>query len=179
MWMSDYPPEEEQKIIRQVKEKIEAATGVAPRGWLGPSGAETFNTPDHLAAEGFDYVCDWTSDDQPLPIRVRSGRLIAVPYRAVNDLPTFTTQHHTPDQYFQSVCDHFDTLYQDGAHNGTVMAMSLHPYIIGQPSRIKYLDNALDYNCSHVGVWKTTGAEIADRYYQHYYEDPGPLLEVT
>ena len=37
------------------------------------------------------------------------------------------------------------------------------------------LDKALDYICSHDGVWRATGWEIADWYYQHYYKDPGPL----
>jgi len=48
-----------------------------------------------------------------------------------------------------------------------------HPFIIGLPYRIRYLDKALEYICSHEGVWRTTGGEVADWYYRHYYEDPG------
>ena len=48
-----------------------------------------------------------------------------------------------------------------------------HPYVIGMPFRIKYLEMALDYMCSHEGVWRTTGWEIADWYYKNYYKDPG------
>ena len=47
---------------------------------------------------------------------------------------------------------------------------------IGMPFRIKYLDKALDYMCSHEGVWRTTGWEIADWYYKHYYKDPGRFV---
>jgi len=72
--MNQYPPEEERKVIHEVKEIITTATGKAPKGWLGPGLAETFNTPDHLAAEGFEYLCDWGCDDQPVAMRVRSGR---------------------------------------------------------------------------------------------------------
>ena len=57
--LPSYRPEEEQGVIRLVRETITAATGVAPKGWLGPGLAETFQTPDLLAAEGFEYVCDW------------------------------------------------------------------------------------------------------------------------
>jgi len=56
--MLDYPPEEERSIIQKVKQTITSATGKAPKGWLGPGLGETFDTPDHLAAEGFEYVCD-------------------------------------------------------------------------------------------------------------------------
>lgn len=173
--MSDYAAEEERKVIRQVKETITAAVGKAPKGWLGPGLAESFDTPDHLAAEGFEYLCDWGCDDQPIPMRVRSGRMIAVPYQqGINDIGTLLHFHHTPEQYFRMVCDQFDTLYKEGEKSGRVMAIPLHPFVIGLPFRINYLDKALDYICSHEGVWRATGWEIADWYYRHHYEDPGP-----
>jgi len=172
--MSDYPREEERKIIRQVRETITAAVGKAPKGWLGPGLVETFDTPDHLAAEGFEYLCDWGCDDQPIPMRVRSGRMVMVPYQqGINDISALLHFHHTPEEYFRMVCDQFDTLYQEGAENGRVMAIPLHPFVIGLPFRIKYLDKALEYICSHEGVWRATGWEIADWHYRHYYEDPG------
>jgi len=176
MRMSSYPAEEEQQIIRQVREKITAAVGIAPRGWLGPGLTETFNTPDHLAAEGFEYLCDWGIDDQPIPMRVRKGRMVTIPYQqGLNDITVFVGQHHTPEQYLQMVCDQFDTLYKEAAGSGRVMALPLHPYITGLAFRIKYLDRALEYICSHEGVWLATSGEIADWYYQYYYEDPGPM----
>jgi hypothetical protein len=70
------------------------------------------------------------------------------------------------------VCDQFDTLYTEGATQARVMTIPLHPFVIGLAFRIKYLDMALDHICSHQGVWKTTGAEIADHFYAHYYENP-------
>src|SRR5262249_9112309 len=78
--INEYRDEEERGVIRQIKETIAAATGKAPRGWLGPGGGdESANTLDHLAAEGFDYVCDWGCDDQPVAMRVKSGRMIGIP----------------------------------------------------------------------------------------------------
>src|SRR3990170_4424706 len=88
--MLDYPPEEERSIIHNVKEIITKSTGNAPKGWLGPGLGETYNTPDHLAAEGFEYVCDWGNDEQPTPMRVKSGRMLVVPYElGVNDIRVF------------------------------------------------------------------------------------------
>src|SRR5881628_166903 len=131
------------------------------------------NTPDHLAAEGFDYLCDWGCDDQPVPMRVESGRMIAVPYQqGLNDIRVIFQGGHTPKDWCQMVCDQFDTLYAEGATNGRVMTLPLHPFVIGLPFRVKYLDKALDYICSHEGVWKTTGSEIADYFYKNYYRKP-------
>ena len=168
--MIDYPPDEERNIIRQVKETITAAVGTPPKGWLGPGLVETFNTPDHLAAEGFEYLCDWCCDDQPFPMRVSRGRMIGVPYeQGVNDILVLSRWQHTPEEYLRMVRDQFDTLYKEGAESGRVMCLPLHPFIIGLPFRIKYLDEALRYICSHEGVWRATGWEIADWYYRHYY----------
>jgi allantoinase len=172
--MLDYPVDEERGIIHKVKEVITAATGKAPKGWLGPGLGETFNTPDHLAAEGFEYVCDWGNDEQPTPMRVKSGRMIVVPYElGVNDIRVFNRENHTAEQYYRMVCDHFDTLYRDSASGGRVLCLPLHPFVIGLPFRITYLEKALDYICSHDGVWRTTGWDIADWYYRKYYKDPG------
>lgn len=172
--LSNYSPEEERKVIREVKEIITTAVGQPPKGWLGPGLVETFDTPDHLAAEGFEYVCDWGFDDQPVPMRVRSGRLISVPYdQGINDIRVFLRSNFTPEEYYRQVCDQFDRLYQEGEKSGRVMGLPLHPFVIGLPFRIKYLEKALDYICSHGKVWLATGREIADCYYRHHYEDPG------
>jgi hypothetical protein len=108
-------------------------------------------------------------------MRVKNGRMIAMPYQqGVNDIAVLMHQNHTAEEYYRMVCDQFDTLYREAEENAKVMALPLHPFITGLAFRIKYLDKALDYICSHEGVWRTTSREIADWYYQHYYEDPGP-----
>jgi len=177
LWLSSYGFEEESEVIRQVRETITTAVGTAPKGWLGPGGGvQTFNTPDLLAAEGFEYTCDWGFDEQPIPMRVRSGRMLAMPYQqGINDIQVLHYFNHTPEDYLRMVCDQFDVLYEDGAKSGRVMTLPLHPFVIGLPFRIRYLDKALQYICSHEQVWRATGWEVASWYYEHYYEDPGPL----
>jgi hypothetical protein len=58
----------------------------------------------------------------------------------------------------------FDRLYQDGATQPRVMAISLHPYLSGVPHRIGYLEKAIDHIRAHDGVAWMTGEEIADWY---------------
>jgi allantoinase len=60
--------------------------------------------------------------------------------------------------------DAFDVLYAEGADNARVMGIALHPFLMGSPHRIKYLDSALAYIASHEKVWFATGAEIIASY---------------
>jgi peptidoglycan/xylan/chitin deacetylase (PgdA/CDA1 family) len=66
--------------------------------------------------------------------------------------------------------DQFDTLYREGAENGRVMCLSLHPHNIGRPNAAKHLDEALHYILSHDGVWNTTADDIAEYYIANYYD---------
>lgn len=171
----DLEADEERELIRTTRDRIKAATGVRPRGWLGPELAETFNTPDLLAEEGFDYVCDWCNDDQPYPMRVETDELLAMPYSIeINDVPMFLTYGLTGPQFEQALRDQFEVLYEEGATagNAKVMAIALHPFLTGLPFRSKYLDNALSYITSHDDVWVTTGSEIADHYAENYPTSP-------
>ena len=56
----------------------------------------------------------------------------------------------------------FDGLYADGATTGRLMVLHLHPWIMGQPWRIRHLDEVLGHITAYQGVWKATGSEIID-----------------
>lgn len=171
---SPFAEGEERKAIARVRDAIAKATGRSLKGWVGSGLIETFDTPDHLAAEGFEYICDWACDDQPIPMRVKNGRMIIMPYgQGINDVHLFMRAEFTPEEFYRIIRDQFDTLYRESKTYGKVMALPLHPSVIGLPFRIKYLDKALDYIFSHSGVWKATGSEIAYWYYRRYYKDPG------
>ena len=62
------------------------------------------------------------------------------------------------------VKDQFDQLYADAETGGRVMAIALHPFVIGQAFRARYLDEALAYIAGHDGVWLTTSDAIAEHY---------------
>ena len=163
--LHNLPEGEERDVIARTLARIEQATGRRPRGWLGPGLEESVRTPELLAAAGVEYVGDWCADDQPFPLRVEGGQLVAMPYTIeLNDIPIFVQQHHTGHQFYERIRDQFDMLYQEGQTSGRVMAIALHPFITGQPHRAKYLDQALAYVTGHRHVWMATGAEILDAY---------------
>jgi len=88
-----------------------------------------------------------------------------VPYSIeINDIPAFIDRGWSAEQFYQTIVDQFDVLYEDGATNGRIMAIALHPFLIGHGFRSKYLNKALSYITGHDKVWLATGSEIADWY---------------
>ncbi len=158
-------PQVERDTIRGILKTIEQATGKRPRGWLGAGLVETYNTLDILAEEGVVYCGDWNNDDQPVAMKVKSGKMFGVPYcNEINDIPLYIRKGYTGEQYLRSVIDQFDVLYADSRKQPRVMGIPLHPMISGQPLRIKYLEKAIAHMKEHQGVWFTTGSEIVDAY---------------
>ena len=156
---------DERAVIRRTIDTIAESAGAAPRGWMGPGLAETFDTPDVLAEEGIEYIADWCNDDQPYEMNVKSGRLVALPYTVeLNDIPIYLIQHHRSPELFERAKDHFDTLYREGADSARVMCISTHPYITGAAHRIRYYDAIFEYMSRFEGVVFMTGSEILDWY---------------
>jgi len=163
--------DEERAYLKAVVETISRATGQHPKGWLGPALTETFNTPEVLAELGLSYLLDWCNDDQPFPLNVNAGRMISVPYSIeLNDITLFLGKSLSGADFAQMVMDQFDVLYDEGAHSGRVMCLALHPFIINQPFRHKYLDKALEHIAGHDQVWLATSDEIAEWYFAHSYD---------
>jgi len=156
--------DDERAAIKESVDLYHDLTGRMLAGWFSPAASNTLNTPDLVAEAGIKYYCDWYHDDQPLPIRVRSGDLITIPYTMdLNDSIIYRQQFEGAE-FAEMIRDTFDTLYAEGADSARVMCIALHPYMMGQPHRIKHLDQALDYILSHDDVWAATGEEIADWY---------------
>jgi allantoinase len=160
----------ERSLIVESLETIERATGSRPRGWLSPRVTETDRTPDLLAEAGVDYLLDWSSDELPFPMRVRSGRMLALPYtRELNDMPAILRRNHTAREFHDMIRDQFDVLYEEG---GRVMTISLHPFVSGHPFRAVWVERALSYIMGQRGVWTATGSELADQFRSQANDGP-------
>lgn len=157
--------EDQRAAIRESVESITRLTGKRPRGWLGPGLTETFDTPDHLAAEGFEYVADWVMDDQPQEIETTHGPLVTLPYSVeLNDIPMMMVQHHSARELFDRSMDQFTRLYAESEQSARIMGIAVHPYITGVPHRIGYFEQLLDALKQQPGVVFWTGEEILDWY---------------
>ncbi|HUZ31154.1 MAG TPA: polysaccharide deacetylase family protein [Xanthobacteraceae bacterium] len=154
---------DERADIRKTRAAILRATGSPPRGWLGPGLTETWQTPDVLAEEGYDYVADWVLDDQPVWLKTRGKPILNVPYtQECNDVAMMLIQHHPAYEYCDRALDQFEQLYADAASSARVMALVVHPYIMGAPHRLKYFRRVLEVIRGKSGVKFMTGGQIAD-----------------
>jgi allantoinase len=157
--------DDQRAMIDRTMDILERFTGKRPIGWLGPGLTETLETPELLAAAGVKYIGDWVYDDEPGTIRTDNGPLVTLPYTVeLNDITIMVVQHHESDYLLQRAIDMFDRLYAEGERRAKIMALAIHPYISGQPHRIKYLEEIYDYANRFAGVLHWNGEEIYEWY---------------
>jgi peptidoglycan/xylan/chitin deacetylase (PgdA/CDA1 family) len=154
---------DERADIRKTREAILQATGKPPRGWLGPGLTETWQTPDLLVEEGYGYVADWVLDDQPVWLKTRGKPIVNLPYtQECNDVAMMLIQHHKASEYSDRALDQFEQIYADSADSARVMAISIHPYIMGAPHRVKYFRKVIEHIRKKQDVLFWTGKQILD-----------------
>jgi len=153
--------EDQRAMIHRTLEILERFTGARPLGWLGPGLTQTLETPDLLAEAGVRYIGDWVYDDEPTIIRTRHGPLVTLPYTVeLNDIPMMLVQHHESEYLLRRAIDQFDRLYEEGKERAKILSLAIHPYISGQPHRIKYLEKIYEYARRFEGIEFWTGAQI-------------------
>lgn len=163
---------QEQAIITDSIENVKKHTGQMIAGYLAPALTHTERTMDLLAKNGILYTCDLFIDDQPFPVNVKEGKFISIPYSLeMNDIIVYNGSMVPPRRYADMLKANFDRLRADGAKNGTVMCIPLHAYAVAQGHRLAAFDDALKYITGHDDVWVATGREIAEYYYEHYYDE--------
>lgn len=159
------PEAEERALIAESTAAILRHEGHAPRGWLSPWIAESRTTPDLLAEAGYGYTLNWCADDAPIWLRTRAGRLLAIPYpQEVNDIPSIVARKDGAAQFADMIIDDFEErLLQLRDGRPQVMGIALHPYLVGQPYRLRHLRRALGHIAARRGaVWITTAGGVLD-----------------
>jgi allantoinase len=98
-------------------------------------------------------------------LKTRSKPIVNVPYtQECNDVAMMLIQHHPAGEYYRRAMDQFEQLYADSRDSARVMALVVHPYIMGVPHRAKYYRRALEDIRAHKDVLFWTGEQICDWY---------------
>jgi allantoinase len=161
---------DERALIAEVTAVIEREEGRRPSGWLGPWISQSRTTPDLLAEAGYDYLLDWCHDDQPTWMAVRDGgRILSVPYpQELNDIPAVIARKVEGRAFAEMIIDGFDEQLAQSAKQPLVMGIALHPYIVGQPHRLRPLRAALEHIARHRDdIWLCEAGEIARFWSDH------------
>lgn len=153
--------DDQRGMIHRAMDRLERFAGRRPVGWLGPGLTQTLETPDLLAEAGVRYIGDWLWDDEPCRISTAHGPLVTLPYTVeLNDIPVMLVQHHESSHWAQRCRDQLEQLHEEGAGRAKIMAIAIHPYITGQPHRVRYLQQVYEHARTLGGVVHMNGAEL-------------------
>jgi allantoinase len=162
----------EAEVIGASLDKLERFTGQRPRGWLSPGLRETRESPELLKKSGIDYVFDWVIDDLPHWMTTQHGPLIAMPYNLeLNDSIIYAIEKHSSPEFLIRLERTLELFERESERQPRVLALGLHPHLIGVPHRFGYFEQMLDRLMASPNVTFMTGASIADWYVR---EHPAP-----
>ena len=168
---------EEAELVARSLEVLRDATGQPVTGWISPGKSQSLHTPELLVSNGIEYMCDWVNDDMPYRFRTPAGEITAMPLSTELE-DRFIIMHnlHSETEYADQIIDSFDYLYTEagyteagyteagyteaGEQGGRLLALNIHPWILGQPHRIGKLEEVLQHITSHHGVWSAPPGEI-------------------
>nr|WP_256469797.1 polysaccharide deacetylase family protein [Bradyrhizobium sp. 142] len=157
--------EVERAYIQSTIQGLAETVGQNVRGWKGSECGESSRTVRLLAELGIQYVCDWPTDEQPHLMHVSGGSIVNLPFMFdVDDL--FVHLHGVVPipRFARVVMEQFDRLCEDGANNGRLMIMNVHPWILGQPFRIRYFEHFVAHMRASKEAWFATAGEVCDAY---------------
>lgn len=171
-WSMDTPhaggleKEAEAELVQRSLSRLRELSGQTVRGWLSPGKQQSENTPELIRAEGIEYHCDWVNDDMPYPFRTANGPLWAMPLSTeLEDRFVLLDNLHPAASWAEQVTDAAALLLGEATEQGgRILALNLHPWVIGQPHRIKYLEQALAAITALEGVWSAPAGEILDAF---------------
>lgn len=136
----------EAALIAETTQALASHEGQPPSGWLGPWIAQSPLTPDLLQEAGYTYLLDWCQDDQPIWFKTRRGRILSVPYpQEINDIPAIVSRKVGAAEFAAMIVDNFDEMLEQSVQHPLVYGIALHPYIVGQPFRLRHLRRALQH----------------------------------
>ncbi len=158
--------EDEARLIEEATEALTRNEGKPPKGWMAPWMSHSHVSPDLLKEAGYEYLMDWPMDDQPIWLRTRSGPILSVPYPLeVNDSPQILNRMHTAVQFKEMIVDQFEKMLEQSAAQPLVCGISTHMPVMGQPYRLRQLEEALKHIVEHKHadkIWFTRPCDIND-----------------
>lgn len=155
---------DERDLIDRTTATLTEREGKRPNGWMGPWVSQSRVTPDLLAEAGYSYMMEWAADDQPIWMSTRNGgRILAIPYpRPSNDIPGLHGAGMTPRDYADTLIDQFDEMREQARAMPLVFNLSLHPFLVGWPYRLRHIRRVLEHIAAHRDeVWLTRTGDIA------------------
>ena len=95
-------------------------------------------------------------------MRTPSGTLVSLAMALeLDDVVTMWHRRVSGERWRQAVAEALDQLLTDGAKSGRHLILNVHPWLIGHPHRIGYLEDVLEDVRKRDGIWLANASEIA------------------
>ncbi len=158
--------DDEAALIARSLDTLRVAVRTPVRGWLGPGRLQTEHTPELLKQQGIDYFSDWVNDELPYRFNTTEGGLWSLPLcTELEDRFVVLDNQHAEASWAQQVTDACDLLLAEShSQGGRLLTLSLHPWVMGQPHRMRHLEAALAYVLAQPGVWNAMPGQIVDAF---------------
>ena len=156
------PEDAERSLIETATGIIAREEGAPPAGWMTPWLSESDVTLDLLKECGYRYVLDWACDDQPIWLKTRAGPILAVPYPVeINDNRAIVFHKYSAAEFADMIIANFDEMLEQSEGQPLVFGISLHPFAVGQPFRMRELRRAMRHIADHRDrIWLTQPGKI-------------------
>ena len=140
------------------------ALGAAVQGYRSPSWDVSDVTLDLLEEKGLKYTSQFMDDLRPY--RHVGRKLIELPVQwIIDDWPHFGWSGTCESARNIKGTAEVETMWKeefDGIRElGGCFVLTMHPQVIGRPSRLKMFERVLEYIQSHKDDWLATCAELA------------------
>ena len=153
---------DESALVARSLATLRSQTGQAVKGWLSPGKLQSPHTPELLRENGITYCCDWVNDELPYRFHTAAGDLWSLPLSTeLEDRYVILENLHPEASWAQQVIDAFQFLLAEAASDGgRLLTVSLHPWVLGQPHRVKHLEAVLACVASEPRAWCATPGRI-------------------
>ena len=158
----DLDPAHEAALVAESFATLRRLTGQPVTGWHSPAHSQSAQTPDLVAGQGGKYLADWINDDMPYAFRTKAGAVTQMPLSwDLSDHKILFSQNMPIADYEWQINGAFDALETESRERGArILSLSLSPWIIAQPSRIRALDRLLTRFMAVEGVGSATGEDL-------------------
>ncbi|WP_371189340.1 polysaccharide deacetylase family protein [Thalassotalea maritima] len=156
----------EAELVQQSLSILRELSGQAIRGWVSPAKNQSEKTPELLKQNGIDFHCDWVNDDMPYRFHTECGDMWSMPLSTeLSDQYILMNNLHSEQSYLEQILDATDVLATEASEQGgRILALQIHPWLLGQPHRIGYLEQVFHALANRTDVWFASASDILDSF---------------
>ena len=158
---------QEEEVLDKGIAAIERITGERPKGYRSPGWELSEDSLSLLADRGFLYDSSLMGDDVPYVVDADGRKLVEIPIHwELDDAPYFSyapyleTRNATasPEQVHQVWSAAFEGMH----HYGRSFVLTMHPFVIGRPGRLRMLERLIRYMLEFPGVRFMRAVDLAE-----------------